>query len=168
MQELPFGDHTLVEGTVAQNSDGKNVTPLSCSACNKVGAKMSIDDYSSAQFDKDSDKEPGAIRPSPGKAIVYKIIVSKAGTYVLNFGFLCKSNGGVALSQRKFAVKVGEEDQTMILDESKTPDSLGMNSDTPVQLDIAEVVLAEGENSISLTCASYRLHYSGILRVLEK
>ena len=168
VQELPLGDHALTEGTAVQNSDSKNVTPLECSACHKVGAKMSIDDYSSAQFDKDSDKTPGAIRPSQGKAIVYKVIVSKAGTYVLNFGFLCKSNGGVAMSQRKLAVSVGETAQTMLIDESKTPDALGMNGTTPVQLDIAEVTLAEGENVISLVCASYRLHYSGILRVLEK
>ena len=167
-QELPLGDHAITEGTVVQNSDSKDVTPLECSACHKVGAKMSIDDYSSGTFDKDSDKTPGAIRPSQNKAIVYKIVVSKAGTYILNFGFLCKSNGGVAMSQRKLAVSVGEVAQTMILDETKTPDNLGMNGTTPVQLDIAEVTLEEGENTISLVCASYRLHYSGVLRVLEK
>ena len=72
------------------------------------------------------------------------------------------------MSQRKLAVSVGETAQTMLIDESKTPDALGMNGTTPVQMDIAEVTLAEGENSISLVCASYRLHYSGILRVLEK
>ena len=161
-------DHAWTEGTPANNSDGKAVTPLECSGCHKVGAKMSIDDYSSAQFDKDSDKTPGAIRPSQGKAIVYKVIVSKAGTYVLNFGFLCKSNGGVAMSQRRLAVSVGDAAQKMLIDETKTPDALGMNGTTPVQLDIAEVTLAEGENTISLVCASYRLHYSGILRVVEK
>ena len=160
--------HSWTEGTAVQNSDSKDVLPLSC-ACGKVGARMSVNDYSSIEG---SDTTPDNLRPSQGKPITYKIVVSKAGTYIMNFGFKCKSNGGEAMSRRGFAVKVGEGEAavagTMIYDGTETPNGLGMNADTAVQLDIAEVVLEAGENVISLTCASYRLHYAGLLQVFEK
>ena len=160
--------HAWTEGTAVQNSDSKDVLPLSC-ACGKVGARMSVNDYSSMEG---SDTTPDNLRPSQGKPITYKIVVSKAGTYIMNFGFKCKSNGGEPMSRRSFSVKVGEGEAavsaTMILDGNETPNGLGMNADTAVQLDIAEVVLEAGENVISLTCASYRLHYAGLLQVFEK
>ncbi len=160
--------HNWVEGAVSANTDSKNVTALSCD-CGKVGAKMSVNDYSAIEG---SDTTADNLRPSQGKPITYKIIVSKAGTYIMNFGFKCKSNGGEPMSRRNFSVTVGEGEAavagTMIIDGTATPNDLGMNADTPVQLDIAEIVLAAGENTVSLVCASYRLHYAGLFQVFEK
>ena len=160
--------HSWTEGTAVQNGDSKDVLPLSC-ACGKVGARMSVNDYSSMEG---SDTTADNLRPSQGKPITYKIVVSKAGTYIMNFGFKCKSNGGEAMSRRNFTVTVGEGEGavagTMIYDGNETPNSLGMNADTATQLDIAEIVLAAGENTVSLVCASYRLHYAGLFQVFEK
>lgn len=161
--------HSYEDKTAVQNSDGKNVVPFECSACHKVGAKMSENDYSSAEFDKDDDKAADAIRPSQGKAITYKIVVSKAGKYSLEFGMFCKSNDTIAMSQRKFAVKVNGADATVTLDGTTTPKALGMTSTNAVQIELcSEITLTEGENTIALTCASYRLHYKGNLTVYEK
>ena len=166
---LPKIPHEWVEGTPVANTDEtpKNTTPLTCS-CGKVGAKMSVDDWTSGEFGSDADKESGNLRPSQGKAIVYKIVVSKAGNYSLNFGFLCKSNGSQPMSRRSFSVKVNGAAATLTLDGSKTPDALGMNATTPVQLEMcSSIALNEGVNEISITCASYRLHYAGYLIVAE-
>ena len=163
---IPKVAHEWVEGTAANNTDGKAVTPLSCS-CGKVGAKISENDYSSSEFSS-GDDAADALRPKQGKAIVYKIIVSKAGNYSLEFGMFCKSNGGVAMSQRGFTVKVNDADATVTLDGTTTPDALGMTSTNAVQVELcASIALNEGENTIAITCASYRLHYKGNLVVAE-
>ena len=161
--------HVWTDKEAVKNSDNKDVIPMECSGCHHVGAKMNENDYSDAQFDKDDDKVADAIRPSQGKAIKYKIVVSKAGTYSLEFSMFCKSNGGVAMSQRKFAVKVNDEAATVDLDGTKTPDALGMSATNAVSVQLCSAItLKEGENVIEITCASYRLHYKGNLAVYEK
>ena len=158
--------HTWVEGTAVQNSDSKDVIPMTCSVCNKVGAKMSENDYSSMEG---SDTTPDALRPSQGKPITYKIVVSKAGKFSLEFGMFCKSNGNVKMSSRGFKVQVNGADAVVTIDGDATPDSLGMTSSNAVQLELcSEITLAEGENTIAITCAGYRLHYKGNLVVMEK
>ena len=166
-QELPLGAHTWVDGTAVTNSDSKSVIPMECSACHKVGAKMSENDYSSSEFSS-GDNAADALRPKQGVAIVYKIIVSKAGNYSLEFGMFCKSNDTVAMSQRGFSVKVNGEAATVTLDGTTTPKALGMTSSNAVQIELcASIPLVEGENTIAITCASYRLHYKGNLVVAE-
>ena len=72
------------------------------------------------------------------------------------------------MSRRSFSVKVNGAAATLTLDGSKTPDALGMNATTPVQLEMcSSIALNEGVNEISITCASYRLHYAGYLIVAE-
>lgn len=168
VQELPLGDHSITDGAAVKNSDNKDVIPLTCSACNKVGAKMSENDYSSGEFGS-GDNSPDALRPSQGKAIVYKIVVSKAGTYSLEFGMFCKSNDTVAMSQRGFSVKVNDAAAEVTIDGTTTPKALGMTSSNAVQIELcSSITLVEGENTIAITCASYRLHYKGNLVVMEK
>ena len=161
--------HVWTDKEAVKNSDNKDVIPMECSGCHHVGAKMSENDYSDASFDSDNDKTPDAIRPSQNKAISYKIVVSKAGTYSLEFSMFCKSNGGVAMSQRKFSVKVNGNAATVDLDGTKTPDALGMSATEAVSVQLCSAItLNEGENTIEITCASYRLHYKGNLAVYEK
>ena len=73
------------------------------------------------------------------------------------------------MSERKFSVKVNDVDAKVTLDGTKTPDALGMSSTVAVSVELCSAItLKEGENTISLTCASYRLHYKGNLAVYEK
>lgn len=161
--------HVWVDKEAVKNSDDKDVIPTECSGCHHVGAKINENDYSDASFDKDDDKVADAIRPSQNKAISYKIVVSKAGTYSLEFSMFCKSNGNVAMSQRKFSVKVNGNAVTVDLDGTKTPDALGMSATQAVSVQLCSAIaLSEGENTIEITCASYRLHYKGNLAVYEK
>lgn len=161
--------HVWVDKEAVKNSDDKDVIPTECSGCHHVGAKINENDYSDASFDKDDDKVADAIRPSQNKAISYKIVVSKAGTYSLEFSMFCKSNGNVAMSQRKFSVKVNGNAATVDLDGTKTPDALGMSATQAVSVQLCSAIaLSEGENTIEITCASYRLHYKGNLAVYEK
>ncbi len=163
---IPKVAHEWVDGTPVANTDSKNVIPMTC-ACGKVGAKMSENDYSSGEFGS-GDNAADALRPSQGKAIVYKIIVSKAGNYSLEFGMFCKSNDSVAMSQRGFSVKVNDEAATVTIDGTTTPKALGMTATNAVQIELcASIPLVEGENTIAITCASYRLHYKGNLVVAE-
>ena len=166
-QELPLAAHGhLTEGAAVKNSDNKDVIPLTCEDCHKVGAKMNVNDYSSMEG---SDTTPDALRPSQGKPITYKIIVSKAGKYNLEFGMFCKSNDTVAMSSRGFSVKVNDADAVVTIDGTTTPKALGMTSTNAVQLELcSEITLNEGENTIAITCAGYRLHYKGNLVVMEK
>ena len=163
---IPKVAHDWVDGDAVANSDSKNVIPMTCS-CGKVGAKISENDYSSGEFSS-GDDAADALRPKQGKAIVYKVVVSKAGNYSLEFGMFCKTNDTVAMSQRGFTVKVNGEAATVTLDGTTTPKALGMTSTNAVQVELcASIPLIEGENTIEITCASYRLHYKGNLIVAE-
>ena len=72
------------------------------------------------------------------------------------------------MSQRGFTVKVNDADATVTLDGTTTPDALGMTATNAVQVEMcASIPLNAGENTIAITCASYRLHYKGNLVVAE-
>ena len=169
----PIAEHTWVEGTPENNSDGKSVTPLSCSACGHVGAKMSVNDYSSAQFDSGTaaaDSTPDQIRPKQNTAISYKLSVARAGNYALSFGMKCPKNGGEKMSSRGFSVKVNGVAVTVTQwADTVTPDSLGMSTTAVVQVELAPSIplKADEENTIEITCAGYRLQYAGLLAVYE-
>jgi len=169
-------DHVWEDKAAVKNSDNKDVIPMECSGCHHAGAKMSVNDYSSATFDQqngamknDKDDDPDHIRPSQNTPIVFKIVVAKAGTYSLEIGALCESNGNHALSERQFSVKVNDAAATVDLDGSKKPDDIGMSASNAVSLKLCSAIpLNEGENTIAITIAAYRLHYSGLLQVFEK
>ena len=166
----PTEEHGWVDGTAVKNSDSKDVIPMTCSkGCGKVGAKMSVNDYSSAQFDGSSDQTADAIRPSQGKAIVYKLSVAHAGNYSLSFGMKCNKNGSVKMSSRGFSVKVNGVAVTVTQwEDSVTPDSLGLNATTAIQVELApSIPLTAEENTIEITCSGYRLQYGGLLAVYE-
>ena len=163
----PTEDHAWVEGDAVKNSDNKDVIPMTCSkGCGRVGAKMSENDYSSIDG---SDTTPDALRPNQGKPITYKIVVAKAGKYSLEFGMFCKSNDTVTMDKRGFQVKVNDANAVVTIDGTKTPKDLGMTSTNAVQIELcSEITLKEGENTIAIICAGYRLHYKGNLVVLGK
>ena len=159
--------HTWVEGTPAANSDGKNVIPMECSACHAKGAKISVNDYSDgAQFDSDADKAADAIRPKQNTAISYKISVAAAGNYAISLGMKCNKNGGTAMSSRGFKVSVGGADATVTNFGTATADSMGLNANTVVDVELVpSVALTTDEVTIAITCAGYRLLYGGYLTV---
>ena len=171
-----YEEHAWVDGTAVQNSDSKNVTPMTCSkGCGKVGAKMSVNDYSSATFDMKNgsyktpaDLDADHIRPSQKTYIVYKIVVAEAGNYSISLGMKCESNGNVAMSERGFKVQIDEVDAQVDLDGTKTPDGLGMSASNAVSVQLcSSVTLKQGENAIGIYCSGYRLHYSGLLEVYQ-
>ena len=161
-QPIAKAAHAWVEGTVAQNSDGKNVTPLSCSnSCGKVGAKIAVADYSSAtidiglKFKKNSDN-------------VWKIIAPKAGTYEIRISAKIDAvNTGHNLSESPVTVKVGE---TSVAVSTASFGELGVGTSS-----VAEFVLVpqaefvEGENVITLSQGNggYRLTYGGDIVICE-
>ncbi|MCR5092279.1 MAG: hypothetical protein K6B51_06255 [Bacilli bacterium] len=159
------------EGATVQNSDGKTVTNIECSECHKKGAKISVNDYvEGAQFDKDADKAADSIRPKQGTAISYKIVAPVAGYYAIDLGCLCKSNEGVAMSSRQFAVSVDSNPATVDLDGTKKPSDLGMGPTvtSPVNVRLVSCVeLTAAEHTISITVASYRLYYSGFVTIAQ-
>ena len=166
----PAEDHGWVDGTAVQNSDSKNVIPMTCSkGCGKVAAKMSVNDYSSCEaFEKDADKAADNIRPTAGKYIEYKIVVAEAGNYSITLGMKNTKNGTEAMNRRGFQVKVGTTSATVKDYGSVTADDLGLNGTTPVEVVLVEsVALAQGENTIQIICGGYRVYYAGNLSVYQ-
>ena len=77
--------HTWTDGTPATNSDNKEYIPLTDTAANKVGVKISIQNYTiDAEADsKTAFNEKGQIDPSGSTTarLTYKVVAPKAGVY---------------------------------------------------------------------------------------
>ena len=106
-------DYTLplsrvwVEGTPAQNSDGKEYIPLSETATGKVGVKIKFADFSPDSTATLSSGKIGPVNDST-VSLVYRIKAPKAGAYQMVL------NGRVSatdytLDQRKFRVTLNGE-----------------------------------------------------------
>ena len=166
---IPKIAHDWVEGEPLQNFDEtpKNTIPLTCS-CGKIGAKMNTSDYSDCEFGSDSDRQPDNLRPSSNRAIVYNIVVGKAGNYSISIGAKCKTNATVKMSQRQISVRVNGVDATVTDWGELKASEIGLNAETLVQLELVpNVALVEGVNQISITVATYRLYYGGDLVIEE-
>ena len=96
-----------VEGTPAQNSDGKEYIPLSETATGKAGVKIKFSDYSPDSTATLSGGKIGPVNDST-VSLVYRIKAPKAGAYQMVL------NGRVSatdytLDQRKFRVTLNGE-----------------------------------------------------------
>lgn len=166
--ELPLTDHNWIDGEKTTNSEGKEVINVECFICHEKGAKMSVNDYSSAEFDSDDDKALDNIRPKQKEPITYKIVVHEAGDYAISMGMKNVKNGDKKMSSRSFKINVNDVAATMVSYGDATADDLGINADTITQVDLASsATFTQGENVISLTCSGYRLIYSGYLIVTK-
>ena len=167
-QELPLGAHSFTEGTPANNSDGFAVTPITCSACNKVGAKMSIKSFTG------NTKSDATYKHANGTTVTYKIIVSKAGNYKLEIGAYVKDNRTKTLAATPYTVKVGEGDAAVDVPVSSgSYEELGIGGGSSVNIKqfvlCPTIALAAGENVISIAQGSggYRLTFGGDVVVVE-
>ena len=153
-------DHAWVEGTVAQNTDGKNVTPLSCS-CGKVGAKMAMADYSSAEIDT-------GLKFKKNSNNTWKIIAPKAGKYEIRVSAKIDAvNVSHNLSESPVTCKVGETDVAV---STGTFSELGVGTSNVAEFVLVpEATFAQGENVFTLSQGSggYRLTYGGNLVIVE-
>jgi len=153
-------DHAWVDGTVAQNTDGKNVTPLSCS-CGKVGAKMAMADYSSAEIDT-------GLKFKKNSNNTWKIIAPKAGKYEIRVSAKIDAvNVGHNLSESPVTCKVGETDVAV---STGTFSELGVGTSNVAEFVLVpEATFAQGENVFTLSQGGggYRLTYGGNLVIVE-
>lgn len=162
-----FVAHTWTDGTPVQNAEGKNVIPMTC-VCGKVGAKISVNDFASAEFDSESDNQPNSVRPKQKVNIVWNIVAPKAGKYTVTMDMFCAKNGDQKMSSRSFKISVGETEYPKYDYGDLTADDLGMTATNAVNVTLAENVdLVEGANAISLYCAGYRLIYTNYLVITE-
>ena len=154
--------HTWGEKAAVKNSDQKDVVPLECSACQKVGAKMSVGDYSEGTLDGSDYKFKA------DSDFSFKIVVAKAGSFSLYIGGKYSSgNSGQKLSVTPVTLKVNGQDFDV---STGTFKELGMSSSSIKQFVLAPTVtLKEGENVITIHQGSggYRLTYGGNLVVYE-
>ena len=168
VEELPFGDHTLVDGTPANNSDGFAVTPFACSACNKVGAKMSIKSFTG------NTKTDETYKHANDTTVTYKMIAPKAGNYQLKIGAYVKDNRTKDLSTTPYTVKVGEGDTAVNVPVSTgSYEELGIGGGSSVNIKqfilCPTITLAEGENVIAIAQGGggYRLTFGGLVEIYE-
>lgn len=168
VQELPLGDHTLVDGTPANNSDGFAVTPFACSACNKVGAKMSIKSFTG------NTKTDETYKHANDTTVTYKMIAPKAGNYQLKIGAYVKDNRTKDLSTTPYTVKVGEGDTAVNVPVSTgSYEELGIGGGSSVNIKqfilCPTITLAEGENVIAIAQGGggYRLTFGGLVEIYE-
>ena len=157
-------DHTWVEGTPANNTDGFAVTPLSCS-CGKVGAKMAVDSFTG------NTKTNSTYKHDNNTTVTYKIVVSKAGNYELKIGAFVANNRTKDLSAAPYTVKVGTGDDAVAVPVSSgTYEALGIGTNSAKLFVLCPTIaLAEGENVIAITQGGggYRLTFGGDVVVAE-
>ena len=154
--------HTWVAGTVAQNSDGKDVTSLTCSnECGKVGAKIAVADYSSATIDT-------GLKFKKNSNNVWKIIAPKAGKYEIRISAKIDAvNTGHYLNESPVTVKVGD---TSVAVSTETFAELGVGTSAVAEFVLVpEATFVQGENTITLSQGNggYRLTYGGDLLICE-
>lgn len=167
-EDIATKPHTWTDGTPVQNAEGKNVIPMTC-VCGKAGAKISVNDFASAEFDSDSDNQPNSVRPKQKANIVWNIVAPKAGKYTVTLDMLCPKNGNQKMSSRGFKISVGETEFPKYDYGESTADDLGMTADKAVNVTLAENVdLAQGANAIGLYCAGYRLIYTNYLVIIQE
>ena len=167
-QGAPLHEHTLVDGTAAQNTSGKDVIPFECSGCHKKGAKIAVTDFegeSSASID--SNNSDGSFKPKKVD-IAYKLIVPETGYYTISLGMLISSNTTRAMSDRHFIVKLGETTLPLTLDGTATPESLGIaTSGDPTDVILAGAQLEAGEVTISINNSDYRVGFKGYVSIMQ-
>ena len=141
-----------VEGTPAQNADGKDYIPLSETATGKAGVKIKFSDYSPDSTGTLSSGKIGPVNDSTAH-LTYRIKAPKAGTYQMVL------TGRVSavdhtLDNRKFAVTLNGE----------ACDTQGSNRDGGLKGDgdndfvgVPTMTLTGNEDVITVTCCDNRI-----------
>ena len=149
------------EGDAAQNSAGKEYIPLNDATANKVGVKISIQNWEIAEGSPDGTKlaSDGGIEPKNDHTvfIAYKIKAPKAGNYQMVMNGKCSSGDGEVktLDERAFMIKVNGQ-------------SIDVEADrNPMTTSLADFVAAptlalsgpEQEDVIAISCSDYRIKF---------
>ena len=149
------------EGDAAQNSAGKEYIPLNDATANKVGVKISIQNWEIAEGSPSGTKlaSDGGIEPKNDHTvfIAYKIKAPKAGNYQMVMNGKCSSGDGEVktLDERAFMIKVNGQ-------------SIDVEADrNPMTTSLADFVAAptlalsgpEQEDVIAISCSDYRIKF---------
>ena len=169
---LPLGDHSWKEGTAIQNSDGKDVTPISCETenCTHCGAKMAYNAFS-ACTDTAITAASSSIQMADNNSITYKIVVANAGTYRFDmYGKYQSGNSQSKLVENgHYSLKVNDADAVL---NTLGYSAMGLSSSGSKQFTIApEITLKAGENTIVLTqgdATTAAIAFKGNIWVYEK
>lgn len=149
---------TWTDGTPATNSDGKEYIPLTDSALNKVGVKISIKNYT-----VEDDATEGTTLADDGKIgavndhnaiLTYKVVAPKAGAYQLVMRGKSKTDAlEKTLDDRYFTVKLNGEEVDVVSSRAPLTDSTADFVGAPT------VNLTGQEDTIKITCPDYRIQF---------
>lgn len=151
------------EGTPANNSNNKEYVPLNDATANKVGVKISIQNWEVPSFEGVTATSKlatdGGIEPKNdhNAFIAYRIIAPKAGNYQLVLSGKGSSSGdGKTLDDRAFAVKLNGED--VEIEGDREP----INSTDYTAFVAAPTIALRGgeqEDVIAISCSDYRIKF---------
>ena len=149
------------EGDPAQNSAGKDYIPLNDATANKVGVKISIQNWEIAEGAPDTTKlaSDGGIEPKNNHEvfIAYKIKAPKAGNYQMVMNGKCSSGDGESktLDQRAFMVKLNGTEVNVEADRNPMTTSLADFVAVPT----LTLSGPEQEDIIAVSCSDYRIKF---------
>lgn len=149
--------HTWTEGTPAANADGKNYTPLTDSAANKVGVKIAAKDAVPGEgFTFDGGKI-GPVNDSTAY-VTFKVKAPKAGNYQMVMSAKTSQSGNdYTIADRGLRVVVNDGDDCEVYGDRLYTDC-GLNNDTYAQFVVAQpVALTGNEDTIKLFNPNYRI-----------
>ena len=151
---------TWTEGTPAQNSANKEYIPLTDETANKVGVKISIQNYEVAEGATASStlSSDGKINPvnDHSAALAWKITAPKAGDYQLVMTGKCKTDAAdYTLDQRSFAVTLNGEAVDVAATEriAVTPESAAFVAAPRMTL------TGTAEDVVTVSCSDYRIQF---------
>lgn len=149
--------HTWTDGTPATNSDGKEYIPLTDAAANKVGVKISIQNFTiesgSTATGLDSS---GKINPGNdhGAYLTYKVKAPKAGAYQLVLRGKSASNAlERTLDARAFAVTLNGAEVNTYGDRTPLTDTDSDFVGAPT------LNLTGNEDAITISASDYRIQF---------
>lgn len=174
-------NHTMVAGTAVQNSDGKDVAPISC-ACGISGYEMALADCAGA----DKIESDGKLGKGAEMTWKFKLAADGEGHYKVGkiaFVMCARLNGGTPYGQTApadnafaddYALAVGSKAGTVTCAGKQLGANFGATTDNPVYFQFGEITIEEsdivdGELAIKVTQAAnqgYRHRYSGNVRIL--
>lgn len=151
---------TWADGTPAQNSANKEYIPLTDAAANKVGVKISIQNYEVAEGATASSalSSDGKINPvnDHSAALAWKIVAPKAGDYQFVMTGKCKSDAAdYTLDQRSFAVTLNGQE----VDVAATERVSVTTTSAPFVAAPRITLSGTSEDVITVSCSDYRIQF---------